>query len=66
MSLSPWFRIGADGPPVRGGRYLFEIFLPDVVVTVMATYPSGANYIITDDARIIGLTYEDMWRGVKK
>jgi hypothetical protein len=33
---------------------------------IYATFARGNNFIVTDDARLIGLTYEDYWRGVLK
>ena len=67
MKLSPWFQVGTEGVPHRSGRYQFELWLrDDTVFHLHATYEHGANYIITDDARAIGLTYEDHWRGVLK
>jgi hypothetical protein len=67
MKLTPWFQIGTDGPPVRSGMYEFEIWLKDdFVFHLHAVFTRGSNYIITDDGRIISLTYEDHWRGVLK
>ena len=67
MSLSPWFQIGKDGPPVRSGVYKFELWINDKdVLHTYASYVKGSNGIVTSDGRFIGLVYEDHWVGVLK
>ncbi len=67
MKLTPWFKIGTDGPPIRSGTYQFEIWLKDdFVFHLHASFLRGSNCIVTEDGRFIGLTYEDHWRGVLK
>ena len=66
-ALTPWFNVGIDGPPHNAGRYYWELWMPDeTVIWAMGLYVLGANFIITDDARAIGITFEDNWRGVMK
>jgi hypothetical protein len=67
MTLSPWFQVGKQGTPQRSGRYQFELWITDdKPIHLHADFLFGDNRIITDDGRLIGLTYEDYWRGVVK
>jgi hypothetical protein len=67
MRLTPWFQIGKSGPPVRSGVYEFEVWInSEITLQMYGVFVCGSNYIITDDGRFIGLTYEDYWRGVLK
>lgn len=66
MTKTPWFNIGKDGPPHRSGMYEFELCFPNSAITVMAGYVAWDNKIVTQDARFIGLVFEDHWRGIFK
>lgn len=66
MTKTPWFNIGKDGPPRRSGLYEFELSLPSTSITLVADYVAWNSFIITDDARLIGLVFEDHWRGMLK